>query len=268
MDLQELITRGRFIFSKAPERLRLFELVNGRCNTQGLAKTTRRHVNSIRRDLQLLSDGGLIQAKEGKDGTPLKVSGFPVYEKVPLARTVPTAYFRGPTRALAASSPQSRAKSVATANKKRRPAALPFPTETELLDICSGGEDQLYEFKGQGTDARKITREIAAMLHTRQGGFILYGVDDSGTIQGADVTRQKLDQAVQNSVKNTISPAATVKLQTVKALCHEVVVIAVPPWNRKDVYQHEERVLIRKGTNVFAAKPEETRKLHHGEYVV
>src|SRR5690349_23334858 len=86
MDLQELITRGRFIFSKASERLGLFELVNGRRNTPELAKITRRHVNNIRRDLQLLSDGGLIQAKDGKDGSPLKVGGFPIYEKVPLDR--------------------------------------------------------------------------------------------------------------------------------------------------------------------------------------
>ncbi|MGD0579372.1 MAG: hypothetical protein ABSC08_10630 [Bryobacteraceae bacterium] len=80
--------------------------------------------------------------------------------------------------------------------------------------------------------------------------------------------RQKLDQALHNSVKNTISPAATVKLYTIKALGHEVVVVAVAPWNRKDVYQFEEKILIRKGTNVFAAKPEEIRRLHRGEYVV
>lgn len=268
MDLQELITRGRFIFSKAPERLRLFELLNGRRNTPDLSKITHRHVNNISRDLKLLLDGGLIQPKEGRNGDFLKVNGFSVCEKVPLARTVPTSYFRGPTRPLATTSPKSRAQSAPRRDKNRRPTPLPIPTETELLDICSRGEDQAYEFKAQATEARKITREVAAMLHTRQGGLILYGVDDDGTVQGADVSRQKLDQALQNSVKNTISPAAIVKLYAVKTLGHEVVVIAVAPWNRKDVYQFEERILIRKGTNVFAAKPEEIRKLHRGEYVV
>ena len=267
MDLQELITRGRFIFSKAPERLRLFELVNGRRNTPTFAKMTRRHVNNVRRDLQLLSDGGLIQPRADKNGATLKVDGFPVYEKVPLARTVPTAYFRGTTKALSAPS-KAREASAVKPTKAKRPPPLRLPTETELLDICRHGEDQLFEFKGQGTDTKKIAREIAAMLHTRQGGLILYGVDDAGTIEGADMTRQKLDQAVQNSVKNTISPAAVVKLHSVQALGHEVVIIAVPPWNRKDVYHYEERVLIRKGTNVFAAKPEESRKLHRGQYVV
>ncbi len=41
-----------------------------------------------------------------------------------------------------------------------------------------------------------------------------------------------------------------------------------PPWNRWDVYQFDEKVLIRKGTNAFAAKPEELRKLHRGEFVI
>lgn len=268
MDLQELITRGRFIFSAAHERLRVFELVNGRRNTVEIGRITRRHVNNISRDLRLLADSGLIHPRATKDNSPLKVNGFPVYEKVPLARTIPTTYFRGPSKLLANASLGSRAQPKPKSNKARRPPTVPVPTENELLDICGRGEDQIYEFKGQGTAANKIAREVAAMLNTRQGGIILYGVDDSGIIQGSDISRQKLDQAAQNSVKNTISPAAVVKLHTVKVLGHEVIAIVVPPWNRKDVYHFEDRVLIRKGTNVFAAKPEESKKLHRGEHVV
>ncbi len=268
MDLQELITRGRFIFSRAQERLRVFELVNGRRNTVEIAKTTHRHVNNVSRDLRLLADGGLIQSKETKDGNALKIDGFPVYEKVPLARTIPTTYFHGPSKLLSDPSPRSRMQSNSKSNKTRRPPSLPVPTENELLDICRRGEDQICEFKGQGAAANKIAREIAAMLNTRHGGRVLYGVDDSGTIQGSDISRQKLDQAVQNSVKSNIFPAAVVKLHTVAALGHEVIAIVIPPWNRKDVYHFEDRVLIRKGTNVFAARPEESRKLHRGIYVV
>jgi hypothetical protein len=33
-------------------------------------------------------------------------------------------------------------------------------------------------------------------------------------------------------------------------------------------YQFDEKVFLRKGTNVFAAKPEELLKLHRGEYVI
>jgi predicted HTH transcriptional regulator len=134
--------------------------------------------------------------------------------------------------------------------------------------VCKKGEDQTVEFKAAGTDVRKITKEIAAMLNTRQGGIILYGVEDDGTIQGSEVSRQKLDQPLQNSVKNSIAPAATVTLKSISVLGTEVLVIIAPPWNRKDVYQFDQKVLIRKSTNVFGAKPEELKKLHRGNYVI
>jgi predicted HTH transcriptional regulator len=137
-----------------------------------------------------------------------------------------------------------------------------------MLDICRGGEDQLYEFKAAGTEVRKLAREISAMLNTKQGGIVFYGIDDQGKIQGTDVTKQVLDQPLQNSIKNSISPAATIALKSLSVLGTEVLVLVVPPWNRSDVYQFDEKVLIRKGTNVFGVRPEELKKLHRGIPVV
>jgi hypothetical protein len=265
MDLQELITRGRFIFAGAPDRLTLFQLVDGRQNTSQLAKRTRRHVNNVRRDLNKMRDAGLILAKLDRGGVEVQSSGFPVYEKVPLARTIPAYYFRGmPITKRRASDVET----AAGARSSDRRKSLPVPTEQEILDICKDGEDQLYEFKTAGTDARKLAREVCAMLNTKSGGLVFYGVDDNGTITGTDVSRQRLDQPLQNSIKNSISPAATVTLRSVSVMGTGVLVIIVPPWNRRDVYQFDERVLIRKGTNVFAVRPEELKKLHQGKYVV
>lgn len=122
------------------------------------------------------------------------MDGMLVYEKVPLARTVPLIYFQGLSKLVTPHSRQPRA--LSHSSKLRKPPSLPVPVETELLDICRKGEDQLYEFKGQGTAANKIVREVGAMLNTRQGGIVFYGVDDDGTIQGSDMSRQKLDQSV------------------------------------------------------------------------
>ena len=80
-------------------------------------------------------------------------------------------------------------------------------------------------------------------------------------------SRQKLDQEVQDSVRKTIAPAA-VRLHTVNLLGHDLVVTIAPPWSRKAVHHLQDRVLIRKGTNVLDAKPEESRKLREGEYLV
>ena len=138
----------------------------------------------------------------------------------------------------------------------------------EILDICRSGEDQTFEFKSQGTDVQKITKEIAAFANTCSGGFIFYGVADDGTIHGTDVSRQKLDQPLQNSVRNSIAPSLVIRLQSVKVMGYEILVIGVPPWNRKDVNQVNGVIHVRKGTNVFSAKPEEVRSLHNGEYVI
>lgn len=258
--LQELITRGRFIMSDAPSRLKVFQAVDGRRNVKDIASLIGRHENNVRRDLTLLADAGLIQTV----GEP---SRLPVYEKVPLARTIPLRYFEpiGKRPEQAAVPGQDGA---APRRKSRRSNGLAVPTEAEILEISKSGEDQLHEFKAPGTEASKLTKEIAAMLNTSRGGMILYGIEDDGTIAGTDVSRQKLDQPLQNSVKNGIIPAATISLHAVRVLGTEVLVILVPPWNRRDVYQFQEKFYIRKGTNAFVLKPEEVKAMHRGQHII
>ena len=177
MDLQELISRGRFIFSGAPERLKLFALVDGRRTAKEMASRLKgRHVNNIHRDLRLLCDIGLIQERK-KDGAIQKKDGFTLYEKTPLARAVAVSYFSGPRKVNKPKLPAPPAK-----DKGKRPKPLPVPSENEILDMCKKGEDQTLEFKSAGTDVRKISKEIVAMLNTRDGGIIFYGVDDDRTV--------------------------------------------------------------------------------------
>ncbi len=252
--------------ANAPERLKIFEAVNGRRNTVEIAKIVKRHINNTRRDLTRLSDAGLIQPLIEK-GEPVKKNGFPVFEKVPLARTIPLRYFSTPN-GIPTKSGESRVSSGnLSKGNSRVPKPLSIPTEEEILQIANAGEDQFYEFKGQGTDTQKITREVAAMLNTHQGGIIFYGIDDDGVIEGSEIPQQKLDQPLQNSIRNAISPSATIKLKTVQVMGSNIIVILVPPWNKKNIYQYNEKVLIRKGSNVFAAKPDELRQLHSGKYI-
>jgi hypothetical protein len=265
--LQELIFRGRFVMANAPERLKVFECVNGRRNTDEIARILKRHVNSVRRDLTILADAGLIQPVIEK-GEEIKKNNFPVFEKIPLARAIPLRYFSTPTKLPGTVETGIMATGISRKNVVNRvPKSLIFPTEQEILQIAKNGEDQIYEFKRQGTDVQKLTKEVAAMLNTHQGGIIFYGIEDDGTIEGSDVELQKLDQPLQNSIRNAISPSATIKLKAIEVLGNKVIVIIVPPWNKKNIYQFNEKVYIRKGTNVFAAKPDELRDLHSGKYV-
>jgi len=268
IDLQELIARGRFLFNAAPQRLKLFELVNGRRSTGQLAKQLHRHVNSINRDIRLLADGGLIQPRKSLTDKILRVEGLPIYEKVPLARTVPTRYFKSTSRIRMESLVQSRRSAPNSAKQRLRTKSVQIPNSTEILDICKRREDQTVEFKAQGTAIERLVHEIAAMLNTSMGGMILLGVDDNGAIQGAGISRPELDQPLQNSVRNKIKPSPTIRLAEIDVLGSAVIVIMVPPWDGKRVYELQDHVYIRKGTNAFQARPEEIGRLYQGQTVV
>ena len=85
MDLQELITRGRFTFSKAPARLKVFEAVDGKRSAKEISRVVKRQHTHTLNDLQTIRDAGLIQPKTGRDGSELTKNGSIVYEKIPLA---------------------------------------------------------------------------------------------------------------------------------------------------------------------------------------
>lgn len=63
-----------------------------------------------------------------------------------------------------------------------RPRTLSIPSSMGILDICRHGESQLFEFKDPRVDIAKISKEIAAFLHTKNGGILFYGIEDDGSI--------------------------------------------------------------------------------------
>jgi len=265
VDIQELISRGRLILSGAPKRLSVFELTNGKRSTKEIARKARRSLSSVIQDLEKMEDLQLIEKRRDAKDNIIRKDGAVVYEKVPLIKHISLSYFRAVARTdlLVKKTPTKQQRGL-----KR--ASLHIPTEPEVLDICKHGEDQIYEFKAPGTDTDRITKEIAAFLHTKGGGVIIYGVQDDGTVMGSDVRRQDLDQRVQNSVRNTISPQPRIEIKQRNVMGSAVLLIIIAPWDRKTIYQYTKdlRYYIRKGTNVFALKPEEITSLSQGQYVI
>lgn len=262
MDLQELVSRARILFSGAPKRLQVFKQVNGKRNGKEISRKTGRPYVATLQDLQKMRDMELIAPKLDKNDKPVKTDNSIVYEKVPLIRHIPMTYFSDPTQI---AKETVKAKKVSAKSKGTSTLSnIHIPDESEILDVCRSGEDQIHEFKAAGTAVQKLTKEIAAFANTKQGGLIFYGVEDDGTISGTDKRRQELDQPLQNSVRNTISPALVIDLQEKDILGYKIILIRIPPWNRKDVYHYEGRVYLRHGTNVFVAKPEESKKLYKG----
>lgn len=264
-NLQELITRGRLIFSNASKRLEVFKLINGKRSTKEIAIKVGRGLSSVLQDIEKMKDMGLIKGKENKEGDIFKKERAIVYEKIPLIKHVSLSYFQD----------------VAKTNKflkgetiKKKPSIkqtqIHVPLEMEILDICKHGEDQLYEFKRPGTESAKIAKEIAAFVHTKMGGILFYGIDDDGSIIGSNTNRQLFDQKIQNSTRNTISPQPNIAIKERNVLGSKVIMIICPPWDRRTFYQYTKdgRYYIRKGNNVFALQPNEISKLGRGEYIV
>ena len=82
----------------------------------------------------------------------------------------------------------------------------------------------------------------------------------------------EFDQRIQNSIRNTITPPPNIEVKDRNVMGSKIILIIIPPWDRKTIYQYtlDNRyyINIRKGTNVFALKPEEIKKLSKGEAIV
>lgn len=264
MELQELISRARFLFEGADKRKIVFDLINGKRSSKEIAKKTGRSLSATLQDLQKMKDFGLINLMINEKGKVKKKNKSVIYEKNLILKHIAESYFKGYTK-LSTSNKTFTTKSSST---KRINHGITVPNENEILDICKSGEDQIYEFKGIGVEMKVLSKEIAAFANTKLGGLIFYGVEDDGTISGSDKSRQSFDQSLQNSVRNLVSPALSITILEKLVLNYKIILIRIPPWNKREVYQYDGRVYIRKGTNMFAAKHEESRRLYQGEYII
>jgi len=263
MELQELVARARLLFNGAPKRSAVFNLVNGRRSAKEIARKTGRPFAVTLKDLQKMKDMDIVSPRKDVKGHIVKKENSIVYEKSPLLKHLPISYFKNPQKI-----PIKRKGNITKQRTTKGLKGVRIPNEQEMLDICNDGEGQLYEFKRSGTDMRTLAKEICAFANTRMGGLIFYGVEDDGAIMGTDRRRQEFDQSLQNSVRNNISPALSVKIIEKDVVGYKIILVLVSPWNKKDIYHFDGRVYIRKGTNVFIARPEESKKLHRGEYVI
>ena len=64
--------------------------------------------------------------------------------------------------------------------------------QLELKDLIFEGESTRIEFKRKFTTAHKIAKEISALANTR-GGYLIFGVDDDGSLYGVDNEKGEID---------------------------------------------------------------------------
>lgn len=99
-------------------------------------------------------------------------------------------------------------------------------TPDEVRTLISQGEGQRLEFKRSLAELETGARAAAAMANT-EGGHILFGVRDDGTILGAEIgaqTRERVVRAITDNTDPTLYPS----VEYVELDGRTVIVVTVP----------------------------------------
>ncbi len=95
-----------------------------------------------------------------------------------------------------------------------RPISYPIRRH-ELYDLIDSGEGSDVEFKRQFSSPEKIAREIIAFANMR-GGYLLFGVDDDGTVVGVRSEKSELEE-IEHAARWMIDPPANIITENVHA---------------------------------------------------
>jgi ATP-dependent DNA helicase RecG len=135
-------------------------------------------------------------------------------------------------------------------------------TRTELLELIRNGESSGTEFKRDTLDNRALAKEIVAFTNL-QGGRILLGVDDDGSITG--ITRPDLEEWVMNACRDKIRPEIIPYYEVIHDAepGKQVAVVRVDRgWTVHQVWHANHRTYyVRVGSQSREASPEELERL-------
>lgn len=134
--------------------------------------------------------------------------------------------------------------------------------KTELLEIIANGENSGVEFKRDDIRPEQLAKEIVALVNF-QGGQIILGVEDDGTISG--LRRPNAEEWVMNVVRDKIHPQILPFYEKIKIDDGVFVAIITFPLGISKPYvlrdRQEEKVFIRIGSTSQLATREQQMRL-------
>src|SRR5438105_682644 len=105
----------------------------------------------------------------------------------------------------------------------------------ELYDLIGSGEGADVEFKRKFSSPEKIAREVIAFANTH-GGYILFGVDDDGTVVGVRSEKSELEE-IEHTAQFMIEPPLEIQTENVHAgYGLDIVLVRVPESTVKPHY--------------------------------
>ena len=91
---------------------------------------------------------------------------------------------------------------------------IPPMNPRELAELIAGGENSGVEFKRDDIRPDRLGREIAA-LSNLEGGHILLGVEDDGSVSGLSRAAREVEEWVMEAARNSVLPATIPFWETV-----------------------------------------------------
>jgi len=129
---------------------------------------------------------------------------------------------------------------------------------TELKNLIASGESSHLEFKSEQVKPEDVAKEIVSFLNF-QGGKILLGVEDDGTISG--VSRPDVEEWVINICRNNVVPQIIPGYQKLSIEGKDVVVLDIPTGIAKPYHTQKGDYYIRAGSTARKASREELSRL-------
>ena len=83
---------------------------------------------------------------------------------------------------------------------------MPLLTRTDLLSLIAEGENSAVEFKRDDIRPRDLAKELVALTNF-EGGRVLLGVEDDGTVSGITRSPAEVEEWVMNACRDMVRPA-------------------------------------------------------------
>ena len=127
-----------------------------------------------------------------------------------------------------------------------------------LKELIAAGESSHLELKAEQVKPDDLAKEIVALLNF-QGGKILIGVEDDGTITG--VSRPDIEEWVINICRNNVVPAVIPGYQKLVVEDKSVVILDIPAGLAKPYHTQKGDYYVRAGSTARKASREELSRL-------
>ena len=137
-------------------------------------------------------------------------------------------------------------------------------TRTELLEIIHNGENSGVEFKRDDIQNSDLAKELVA-LSNLEGGMLLLGVEDDGSVSGITRTREIAEEFVMNACRDKIRPGLIPFYELIRDVAPGKDVAVVRVLRGLDVHtlwhDNKNAYFIRVGTQSREPTPEELGRL-------